>query len=124
MSCTGLPRVSPNVRKKRLRKGYNIVIREWMEQDFERLNYMGYSEELIEGLIMTERLDAREEGLAEGRAVGLAEGRAEGRAEARAEMVRSYARTVAGMLSMGHTLEEAMGLVPEEISEDVRRSLA
>ncbi|MBO4568885.1 MAG: hypothetical protein J5674_02770 [Candidatus Methanomethylophilaceae archaeon] len=100
------------------------MIREWMEQDFERLNYMGYSEELIEGLIMTERLDAREEGLAEGRAVGLAEGRAEGRAEARAEMVRSYARTVAGMLSMGHTLEEAMGLVPEEISEDVRRSLA
>ena len=91
-----------------------------MEQDFEGLSYMGYSEELIEGLIMTERLDAREEGLAEGRAVGLAEGRAEGRAE----MVRSYARTVAGMLSMGHTLEEAMGLVPEEISEDVRRSLA
>ncbi|MBO4568886.1 MAG: hypothetical protein J5674_02775, partial [Candidatus Methanomethylophilaceae archaeon] len=55
---------------------------------------------------------------------GREEGREEERAAARAEMVRSYARTVAGLLSMGHTLEEAMGLVPEEISEDVRRSMA
>ena len=99
-----------------------------MKQDLDGLSYMGYSEELIEGRIRTEWFDAWEEGFAKGFAIGLEEGFAKGREEereeARAEMVRSYARTVAGMLSKGLTLEEAMELIPKEISEDVRRSVA
>ncbi len=110
------PGISPGERKRRLKEEYNIVIQGWMEQDLEGLSYMGYSEELIEGRIRTERFDAREE--------GIAKGREEERKEARAEMVRSYAKTVAGMLSKGLTLEEAMELIPKEISEDVRRSVA
>ena len=73
---------------------------------------MRYSEELMEGRIRTEWFDAWEEGFAKGFAIG--------KEEARAEMVRSYAWTVAGMLSKGLTLEEAMELVPKDISEDVR----
>ena len=99
-----------------------------MKQDLEGLSYMGYSEELIEGRIRTEWFDAWEEGFAKGFAIDLEEGFAKGFAigleEARAETVRSYVWTVTGMLSKGLTLEEAMELVPKDISEDVRKSVA
>jgi hypothetical protein len=66
---------------------------------------------------------AREEGIMQGREEGEIEGVRKGMSSMRAVMVLNYADTVRKAVSAGMSLEDAMSLVPADISDEVSDAL-
>ena len=106
-------------RKRRLKEEFNFEFDESMDDCLKEMSHMGYQDEVLSGLLMTERCEGIDEGMEKGRAEGLEAGMEKGRAEE----VLDYVRTVRGMRAKGLSLDDAMGLVPERIAEDVRSAL-
>ena len=93
---------------------------------------MGYQDEVLSGMLMTERCEGIDEGIQQGIQQGIRQGiqqgmqkgLEEGIGKGRAEEVLDYVRTVKGMCAKGLSMDDAMSLVPERIVEDVRSALA
>jgi hypothetical protein len=106
------PFISFEERKRRLKEEFNFEFDESMDDCLKEMSHMGYQDEVLSGMLMTERC----EGIDEGMQKGIGKGRA--------DEVLDYFRTVKGMRAKGLSMDDAMSLVPERIAEDVKSALA
>ena len=102
------PFISFEERKRCLKEEFNFEFDESMDDCLKEMSHMGYQDEVLNGMLMTERCEAFDEGIVKGRA----------------EEVLDYVRTVKGMCAKGLSMDDAMSLVPERIAEDVKSALA
>ncbi len=126
------PFISFEERKRRLKEEFNFEFDESMDDCLKEMSHMGYQDEVLSGMLMTERCEGIDEGIQQGIQQGIRQGiqqgmqkgLEEGIGKGRAEEVLDYVRTVKGMCAKGLSMDDAMSLVPERIVEDVRSALA
>ena len=106
------PFISFEERKRRLKEEFYFQFDESMDDCLKEMSHMGYQDEVLSGMLLTERCEAFDEGIQKGLERG------------RVDEVLDYARTVEGMCAKGLSMDDAMSLVPERIAEDVRSALA
>ena len=118
------PFISFEERKRRLKEEFNFEFDESMDDCLKEMSHMGYQDEVLSGMLMTERCEGIDEGIQQGIQQGMQKGLEEGIGKGRAEEILDYVRTVKGMCAKGLSMDDAMSLVPERIVEDVRSALA